>query len=429
MLTPMDPSPPPPPKLRKCGCKCLPNCKCPCTCRAHCSCLGEKCVGTCDVNKTRNLVVSIDGTSNQFGIYNTHVLELHKHIRKDDPKKKQLSFYVSGIGTYAPPSFWSVSSWKQWMFNNIDLAIAWNFEQQVQDAYRWLADNYKPGDKIFLFGFSRGAYQVRALAGMIEKMGLIYSGNHRLIPFAYELYTKHFKGKDTPEAERLCENFKATLSRKIGPENKDDVRVHFVGAWDTVSSVGLFVGQPLPLTTSADHICIFRHALALDECRVRFMPEYINRGDSQTSENLEIAKDDGSSETSSTSAPANFPERKQQPTPDGDATGPEAEGLSQQRPSGTKGATKPEDRVKDTDPSKQQLPDTKPDAKRKRCDIKEVWFAGTHSDMKTRNSISAVSHCCGWKMKQAMPALILSRGAMGACGTGINCGTMNLPSL
>ncbi|KAJ7936896.1 hypothetical protein B0H13DRAFT_2226761 [Mycena leptocephala] len=221
--------------------------------------------------KFRNLVVSIDGTSNQFGTNNTNVIELHSRIVKDsDAPCPQLTFYSSGIGTYVPPSLRSWAYWKQLIENKIDLAIAWNFKQQVQDAYRWLADHYKPGDVIYLFGFSRGAYQVRALAGMITTVGLIYSGNQRLIPFAYELYSNRHRGKAIKSfqtARKLCSHFKKTFSQP-------NVRVHFLGAWDTVSSVGVFRRQPLPLTTSADHICHFRHALALDERRVRFLPEY-----------------------------------------------------------------------------------------------------------------------------------------------------------
>ncbi|KAJ7202268.1 hypothetical protein GGX14DRAFT_570775 [Mycena pura] len=209
----------------------------------------------------------------QFGTNNTNVVELHSRIMKDcDNSHPQLTFYSSGIGTYVPPSLRSFAYWRQLLANKIDLAIAWNFKKQVQDAYRWLADNYKPGDVIFLFGFSRGAYQVRTLAGMITTVGLVYSGNPRLIPFAYELYANRLKGKaieDHKEASELCKHFKQTFSRP-------NVKVHFVGAWDTVSSVGIFRGQPLPLTTSADHICHFRHALALDERRVRFLPEYVH---------------------------------------------------------------------------------------------------------------------------------------------------------
>ncbi|KAJ7907527.1 hypothetical protein B0H13DRAFT_1618356 [Mycena leptocephala] len=276
-------------KSRHCGCKCRQDCECTCPCPHYCIC-ATQCLGTCHKNaaksqsKVRNLVVSIDGTSNQFGTNNTNVVELHSRIIKDsDEPHPQLTFYTSGIGTYVPPSLRSIAYWKQSIGNKIDLAIAWNFKKQVQHAYRWLADHYRPGDVIYLFGFSRGAYQVRTLAGMITTVGLVYSGNQRLIPFAYELYAKRHKGKG---ADELCMHFKKTFSRPA-------VRVHFVGAWydrDTVSSVGIFRGQPLPLTTSADHICHFRHALALDERRVRFLPEYVH---SAVPKAIDIREDKG----------------------------------------------------------------------------------------------------------------------------------------
>ncbi|KAJ7907119.1 hypothetical protein B0H13DRAFT_1450029, partial [Mycena leptocephala] len=78
--------------------------------------------------KSRNLVVSIDGTSNQFGPNaHTNVVELYSRILKDleDPSKIQLTFYLSGIGTYVPPSIRSLGYWKQWTANKIDLAIPW----------------------------------------------------------------------------------------------------------------------------------------------------------------------------------------------------------------------------------------------------------------------------------------------------------------
>ncbi|KAJ6570952.1 hypothetical protein DFH09DRAFT_916783, partial [Mycena vulgaris] len=122
-------------------------------------------------------------------------------------------------------------------------------------AYRWLSSTYQPGDKIFIFGFSRGAYQVRTLAAIIEKVpGILIKQNR---------------------AERIALHFKNTFSR--------NVRIHFAGLWDTVSSVGLVRGKPLPLTLSAQHICIFRHALALDERRVKFLPEYVAGGRSAPS--------------------------------------------------------------------------------------------------------------------------------------------------
>jgi len=100
-------------------------------------------------------------------LQNTNVIELYNRIVKD---KTQLTYYNSGIGTYARPSWRSFKYWKQVIDNNIDLAIAWyglviivelvfvdmltirNFEQVVLAGYRWLSDKYEPGDKIFLFG-------------------------------------------------------------------------------------------------------------------------------------------------------------------------------------------------------------------------------------------------------------------------------------
>ncbi|KAJ7824970.1 hypothetical protein B0H14DRAFT_2369257, partial [Mycena olivaceomarginata] len=139
-----------------------------------------------------------------------------------------------------------------------------------------LCETYRKGDKVFLFGavnrnpgFSRRAYQVRTLAGMIETIGLIHAGNDQIITFAYEIYSQRHKGK----CRRNCQKLKKSCSR--------DVRIHFVGVWDTVSSVGIFRGKPLPLTLLAEricYICTFRHALALDEHRVKFLPEYVDRG-------------------------------------------------------------------------------------------------------------------------------------------------------
>ncbi|KAJ7146836.1 hypothetical protein C8R44DRAFT_600241, partial [Mycena epipterygia] len=250
-----------------CGCACRVDCNCKCTCshRDHCVCVRDICEGKCGDRVSRNLIISIDGTSNQFGINNTNVVELHSRILSDE-SVEQRKYYNCGIGTYVPyQSKTSLKYWEQQMDNALDLAFALNFKDIILKAYRWLSQTYKPGDKIFFFGFSRGAYQVRALAGMVETVGLIDPGNEELIPLFVILVTH------PSEAQEIAANFKKTFSR--------DVKIHFVGVWDTVSSVGVFRGKPLPLTLSARHLCIFRHALALDECRVKFLPEYIDGRD------------------------------------------------------------------------------------------------------------------------------------------------------
>ncbi|KAG8749659.1 hypothetical protein FRC12_013294 [Ceratobasidium sp. 428] len=72
--------------------------------------------------KSRKLIVCIDSTSNQFLKKNTHVVELYSRIKKD---KTQLTYYNSGVGTYARPFWWSLGHLKQQLFNDVDLAIAW----------------------------------------------------------------------------------------------------------------------------------------------------------------------------------------------------------------------------------------------------------------------------------------------------------------
>ncbi|KAJ7445142.1 hypothetical protein B0H11DRAFT_1746921 [Mycena galericulata] len=258
---------------RKCGCACEINCNCKCTCahHDHCVCI-TPCDEQCGTRASRNLVVSIDGTSNQFGFNNTNVVELHSRVITG-ASADQNKYYNCGIGTYVP--YQNMTSWKYWrqkLDSGFDLAFALNFKDIILKAYRWVSRVYKPGDKIYFFGFSRGAYQVRTLAGMIETVGLLNEGNEELIPFAYEIYLERHKVMN--EATKFAANFKKTFSR--------DVRIHFVGVWDTVSSVGVFRGKPLPLTSSAQHICTFRHALALDECRVKFLPEYVDGGGSTT---------------------------------------------------------------------------------------------------------------------------------------------------
>ncbi|KAF4618332.1 hypothetical protein D9613_011583 [Agrocybe pediades] len=226
----------------------------------------------------RNLVVNLDGTGNQFGDKNTNVVELYNLLHKD---KNQLSLYDSGIGTYARPSWTSFSYYKEVIYHKIDLAIAWQFEKRITGAYSWLSDNYEDGDRIFLIGFSRGAYQVRALSAMIDKVGLLHKGNSAQVPFAYELYADPLSGVDQINAvgtsdrdgdarrSSKAERFKSAFCHK-------DVKVHFVGAWDTVSSIGIFRKKKLlPGTIDGmKHVCFFRHALALDERRVKFLPEY-----------------------------------------------------------------------------------------------------------------------------------------------------------
>ncbi|KAF4596920.1 hypothetical protein EYR38_008311 [Pleurotus pulmonarius] len=230
----------------------------------------------CCPSNGKNICVSADGTLGEFGEKNSNVVELHSRIIKDE---KQWTYYISGIGTYGE------SDIRRWW----DSAVAASFERNVLKAYEWLCNNYEPGDRIFLFGFSRGAYQVRVIAGMIERVGLLYKGNNSQLPSVLKLYMKAMEvpasrmsdldqasTEELSEVEKQCRIFKNAFSQP-------GVKVHFVGAWDTVSSVGIRREPCLPETTTGmGHVCHFRHALALDERRVRFWPEHAS-GSSQSS--------------------------------------------------------------------------------------------------------------------------------------------------
>ncbi|KAE9400501.1 WD40 repeat-like protein [Gymnopus androsaceus JB14] len=294
---------------------------------------------------------------------NTNIIELYSRLVEDD---KQLTFYNSGIGTYAEPSWKSLSYYKQVIANKLDLALALRFEKILLDAYRWLSEMYSPGDRIWLFGFSRGAYQVRVLAGMIEKVGLIRKGNESQIPFAYELYARSTDSRPNTEpredsSEYMAWRFKTTFSRT-------NVKVHFVGAWDTVSSIGsVRPAKDLPLTTSGmKHVCYFRHALALDERRVRFLPEYAYGG----------ASLDPKSKPKNTSVLTT----SQVNEPPSDMGGPN---------------------VMDTKKQMSSLSSTTPQTK-------EVWFAGVHSDIGGGNTVNKDLNSYGpalrWMIHEAILA-------------------------
>jgi uncharacterized protein (DUF2235 family) len=201
----------------------------------------------------RNLVPCLDGTSNQYAADNTNVVKLYAML--DRAPTLQLSYYQPGIGTMTPAGIWGRV--KRWVVKQLDLAMALFLSTHVTDAYRFLMRYYQPGDRIFIFGFSRGAYTARALAAMVHKVGLLTQGNDELIPFAWDMFAKQTD-------KQIYEGFKTTFSR--------EVPIHFLGLWDTVSSVGWIWDQKsLPYTQNNPSVQTVRHAIALDERRAYFV--------------------------------------------------------------------------------------------------------------------------------------------------------------
>ncbi|KAF8892854.1 hypothetical protein CPB85DRAFT_1230449 [Mucidula mucida] len=208
----------------------------------------------------RTLVLCFDGTGDQFDSDNSNVVNFFATLKKDDCSK-QLVYYQAGIGTYSVPQIASPVTAR---FNRvIDAMVGVHLNAHVMGGYEFIMQNYEAGDKICIFGFSRGAYTARALAGMIHKVGLLPRCNHQQVPFAYKMYSREDEIGWTQSAE-----FKKAFSI--------DVDIEFLGVWDTVSSVGV-VPRRLPFTASNTHVRHFRHALALDERRVRFIPSFWHR--------------------------------------------------------------------------------------------------------------------------------------------------------
>ncbi|KAH8987402.1 hypothetical protein EDB86DRAFT_3082313 [Lactarius hatsudake] len=216
-------------------------------------------------SQPRTLILCFDGTSDKYDKDSTNVVKLYSLFNKDHVDQ-QLCYYQAGIGTYTAPGL--ISSIGKLVAKTLDKAIAWYLYQHILDGYQFLMRNYKVGDQICLFGFSRGAYTARALAGMLHKVGLLSKDNTEQIPFAYE----HYAASDHPDNNELAKGFKEMFCRQVP--------IDFVGVWDTVASTG--INGPLPFAGANATIRVFRHALALDEHRVNFIAEYYH-GDSEES--------------------------------------------------------------------------------------------------------------------------------------------------
>ena len=173
----------------------------------------------------KNIVVCCDGTRGKYdtGDKNTNVVRLFESLGKDG--ERQISYYDPGIGTYSPLRSAIGRGVAKMLASVSGLGKAGSgLNGNVKEAYKYLMESYEPEDKLYLFGYSRGAHTVRVLAGMLYKYGLLTKGSDNLIPYITRVYED--KGNDDTAA-----GFKSSFCRECKP--------HFIGVWDTVASVGL----------------------------------------------------------------------------------------------------------------------------------------------------------------------------------------------
>jgi uncharacterized protein (DUF2235 family) len=207
----------------------------------------------------KNIVICLDGTGDQFREENTNVVKLFRILARHP--QEQVAYYNPGVGTLGDPSL--VRSW--WLKLKIKYSLARSaafgrgLTQILQQAYAYLMDQYEEGDRVFIFGFSRGAYTARGLAGFIHACGLLDKGCQNLIPYAMKLYK-------APRIDfKILAKFRSTYGRPCP--------IHFLGLWDSVSSFGwIFDPVFLPYTRNNKSVQAVRHALAIDEKRVFFSP-------------------------------------------------------------------------------------------------------------------------------------------------------------
>ncbi len=153
-------------------------------------------------------------------------------------------------------------------------ALGKGIDKNIQDAYRFLVHNYKDGDEICFFGFSRGAYTARSTVGLIRNIGVLKKEYAGLIPRAYRMYRSK-AGPDAAAARR----FRRDFSR--------EVRIKFIGVWDTVGALGIPLKVVRELLTPGKYdfhdtrlsrsVDFAAHAVAVDERRVDFKPSLWRR--------------------------------------------------------------------------------------------------------------------------------------------------------
>lgn len=208
----------------------------------------------------KNIVLCCDGTSNQFNDAQTNVVRLYSCLVNDP--ERQVTFYHPGLGTMAQTGV--LTSVGDKLSRTAGLAFGLGIRDHIRDAYVFLMQTYEEGDDIYLFGFSRGAYTVRCLTAVLYLYGLLRRGNEPLVPYAVRMIVELSRAKTgRNELFDLAHEFKAICSRPCP--------VHFVGVWDTVSSVGWFNSpMKLPYTANSPEIAIGRHAVSIDEHRAFF---------------------------------------------------------------------------------------------------------------------------------------------------------------
>lgn len=194
----------------------------------------------------KNLVVFSDGTNNAGSVSSeetTNVWRLYQACPVTDGE--QVTFYDAGLGS--PQDADEKETYLDWTYRYLSMGTGLGISWNIRQCYDFLIQHYEPGDRVFLFGFSRGAYTVRSLGGILSLCGIIKAQQgdldlsaksdaaaakrSELVEKAYSVYqTGHGENKKAERSE-AGRAFTAQYSHAALP--------HFIGVWDTVAALGL----------------------------------------------------------------------------------------------------------------------------------------------------------------------------------------------
>ncbi len=217
----------------------------------------------------KNIVICFDGTGADVrASSNTNVVQLFRRLCNE--RDRQLTYYDPGVGTFSAAGAWTTVA--QRISRLSGLAFGAGMRTNLEEAYAFLIDHWEPGDRLFLFGFSRGAYCARALTGMLHLIGIMRPGSGNLVRYAVSNYARR-KPKWGNEDWKQARQFASVMSQYV--HGHPGVPVAYLGLWDTVKAPGIFRrSMEWPVTRILPNVERGRHAVSIDEKRRPFR-EYL----------------------------------------------------------------------------------------------------------------------------------------------------------
>jgi uncharacterized protein (DUF2235 family) len=250
-------------------------------------------VTTMQRRPVRNVVLCLDGTNDEIGRgLPSNPAKVFEMLDLDHPDD-QVAYYDPGIGTL--PATNARGQVEQLWSRATQLAFGAGLVGKLAEAYTWLMEHYQPGDKVYVFGFSRGAYTARALVAMVGRPGLLRSGSSHLVRYAVLQYAREGGASDRAIAnaqqfaDALCWGTDAQPMNRPGEMSsapdaqacKHSIPIEYLGLWDTVRATGLggFGQTDWPDTDELWNVKRLRHAMSIDEWRPLYKPVPVLRTD------------------------------------------------------------------------------------------------------------------------------------------------------